>query len=70
MPVKPHSVIYQCGKCSWKCIYAPLSDALLLPPPQMCRKCGSYELSSRAANALDQLMATAGLITESKTHPF
>lgn len=70
MPVKPHAVIYQCGKCSWKCIYAPPSDLLLVPPPKICKKCGSSELSGTAASALDELMAAVGLITESKTHPF
>ena len=45
MPVKPRSRRIRCSKCGWETVYAPLSDALLTPLPQVCEQCGSTELS-------------------------
>ena len=69
MAIKPPAMIYQCRQCGWKCIYAPLSDALLAPPPKTCEKCGNSELVGTPADAVDKLMGAMGVITASKTYP-
>lgn len=44
MAVKPQPMQYTCRQCGWATVYAPSSDALLVVPPNCCKKCGCKDL--------------------------
>lgn len=58
MAIKPQPAQIQCRHCGWKTLYAPLSDALVMPPPESCEKCGSEELDSRPVGIAKNLLTS------------
>ncbi|WP_306603357.1 hypothetical protein [Azonexus sp.] len=66
MPIKPQAMQYQCRQCGWKITYAPLSDALLMEPPDTCDHCGSEELNRQPAGVIDNLLKSISTIVKRK----
>lgn len=53
MPVKPTPRSYSCPSCSWSTVFAPRSDALIIPPPSECPRCGAQDLIVKPATQVD-----------------
>ena len=62
MPIKPQPMLIQCRQCGWQTTYAPPSDALLIPPPENCAKCGCAELDSKPASAAGVMAVLSSLL--------
>lgn len=67
MPVKPQPMLIRCRQCGWETSYAPPSDALVMPPPQICGKCGSPKLDSKPASILHNIVSIFSSLTGKKT---
>jgi peptide subunit release factor 1 (eRF1) len=58
MPVKPQPSTYECPACGWSKTVAPKSDCLAEGYDYFttCPKCGSENLESRPANAIERFL--------------
>lgn len=53
MAFKPVPQTYSCPSCNWNTIYAPSSDALTIPAPKQCPRCGTGGLLVQPATQVD-----------------